>query len=240
LVACPHGAIVPLDGYFITLRQRCHRCGTCVEVCVSDARELVGREMTVAQVIDEIEKDIVFYDESGGGATFSGGEPLLQSNFLLELLKACKERAIHTAIDTVGLATPEVLDEISRYTDLFLYDLKVMNDAKHAEFTGVSNALILSNLQHLVSVGKQVVLRVPIIPGFNDSQLDIEQMGEFAASLGGIKEVDLLPFHDIGRSKYERLGIQCTIPDVDPPSESRMHQIADQLSRFGLTVKIGG
>lgn len=240
LGACPHGAIVPLDGYFITLRQRCHQCGTCVEVCVSDAREIVGEEMTVAQVMEEIEKDIVFYNESGGGVTFSGGEPLLQSDFLLGLLKACKENGIHTAIETTGLAAPEMLETVSRYTDLFLYDLKVLNDAKHVEFTGVSNALLLSNLQLLVSASKQVVLRIPIIPGFNDNPVDIKEIGQFAASLRGIKEIDLLPFHEIGRSKYERLGIDCTMPELDPPSEQRLGQIADDLSKFGVTVRIGG
>jgi pyruvate formate lyase activating enzyme len=240
LGACPHGAIVPLDGYFITLRKRCHQCGTCVEVCVSDARELVGKEMTVAQVMKEVEKDIVFYNESGGGVTFSGGEPLLQSDFLLELLKACKENGIHTAIDTTGLAAPEMLETVSGYTDLFLYDLKILNDAKHVEFTGASNVPILSNLQLLVLEGREVVIRVPIIPGFNDNLVDIKEMGQFVASLGGVREIDLLPFHEIGRSKYERLGIECTMPELNPPSEQKLNQIADELSRFGMPVRIGG
>jgi pyruvate formate lyase activating enzyme len=240
LAACPHGAIVPLDGYFITLRKRCHQCGTCVQVCVSDAREIVGKEMTVAQVMEEVEKDIVFYDESGGGVTFSGGEPLDQAEFLLGLLKACKENGIHTAIDTTGFAAPERLETVSGYADLFLYDLKILNDAKHVEFTGASNALILSNLKLLVSMGSQVIVRVPIIPRFNDNLVDIHEMGEFVASLGGIKEIDLLPFHEIGRSKYERLGIECTMPESTPPSEQELNQVVDELSRFGVQVRIGG
>lgn len=238
--ACPHSAIVPQDGYYVTVRQRCLQCGTCVEVCVSDAREIVGKEMTVAEAMQEIERDVIFYDESGGGVTFSGGEPLLQHQFLSELLKACKTKNIHTAIDTSGFADAEILQEISHHTDLFLYDLKVLDDAKHTEFTGVSNGLILQNLVRLVRWGKHVIVRVPIIPGFNDDPADITQLGRFVAGLRSIKEIQLLPFHHSGIAKYERLGKEYTMPAVLPPSQQQLTEIAGQLSKYGITTRIGG
>jgi pyruvate formate lyase activating enzyme len=200
----------------------------------------MGREMTVAQVMAEIERDIAFYDESGGGVTFSGGEPLLQRDFLLALLRACQEKEIHAALDTCGFATWETLDSIREYVDLFLYDLKLTDDAKHQKFTGVSNELVFRNLQLLSAQGHSIFLRVPIIPGMNDDGESIRQIGAFAAALPHLERVDILPYHHAGAEKYNRLNKVYGLPETCPPSDESVAEIARVLRGFGLQVKIGG
>jgi pyruvate formate lyase activating enzyme len=194
----------------------------------------------VAQVMAEIERDVAFYDESNGGVTFSGGEPLWQAGFLLALLRACKERDIHSAVDTCGFASWETLDTIREHVDLFLYDLKLMDGAKHREFTGVSNELILKNLQALSQQGHNIVLRVPIIPGINDDDGNIRQTAAFAAALPHLNRVNLLPYHHIGVDKYGRLGKAYGLPETRPPSDERLASIAHTLRAFGLQVHVGG
>jgi pyruvate formate lyase activating enzyme len=196
--------------------------------------------MTAAQVMAEIERDVAFYDESGGGATFSGGEPLLQRDFLLALLRACREKEIHTALDTCGFAAWETLDSLRGYVDLFLYDLKLMDAARHRQFTGVSNELILKNLHMLSARGHAIVLRVPIIPGINDDAENICQVGALAAALPHLDRVDLLPYHRMGADKYQRVNKAYSLPEVHPPSEERMAEIARTIQEFGLRVSIGG
>lgn len=201
---------------------------------------MAGREMTVAQVMAEIEQDIPFYDESGGGVTFSGGEPLSQLDFLLALLRACKEKEIHTAVDTCGFALWEILDSIREYVDLFLYDLKLMDDARHRKFTGVSNELILKNLRMLSERGHDIFLRVPVIPGINDDDENIRQTAAFAAALPHLNRVDILPYHHAAVEKYNRLNRVYELPETRPPSDERMAEIAQILEEFDLHVKIGG
>jgi len=240
LAACPQGAISWDGDQVSTNREKCTLCGACVQACHAEAREIVGREMTVAQVMTEIERDVAFYDESGGGVTFSGGEPLLQPDFLLALLRACKEKEIHTTLDTCGFAAWETLDSIRKTVDLFLYDLKLMDDASHQKFTGVSNALILRNLQALLQQGHPIVLRVPIIPGINDDDRNIRQIGEFVAALPPLSEVDILPYHPTAIEKYRRLAKTYKLPETPPPTDQQMTEIARILRGFGLPVKIGG
>ncbi len=181
--ACPHHAIAWIDGEPITDRAVCERCGTCLGECYSEARQIVGREMTVEQVMAEIAPDTAFYDESHGGVTFSGGEPLLQRDFLLALLQACQARELHTAVDTSGFASWDTVDQIRPFTDLFLYDLKLIDDERHREFTGVTNQPILRNLQDLSALGHSIVIRIPIVPGLNDDDESIRQMADFIAAL---------------------------------------------------------
>jgi pyruvate formate lyase activating enzyme len=240
LEVCDQGAI-SWDGDVVsTDREKCVLSGACVEVCYAEAREMVGQEMTVAEVMAEIGRDIAFYDQSGGGVTFSGGEPLLQRDFLLALLRACKEEEIHTAVDTCGFATWETLDSIRKHVDLFLYDLKLMDDAKHRKFTGVSNELILKNLQRLSAQGHDIFLRVPIIPGINDDAENIRQIGTFAAALPHLKRVDILPYHRAAAEKYNRLNKIYGLPETRPPSDEKMAEITQILRGFGLQVKTGG
>jgi pyruvate formate lyase activating enzyme len=193
--------------------------------------------MTVAQVMVEIERDVPFYDESGGGVTVSGGEPLLQPDFLIGLLRACKEKDIHTALDTSGHATWETLDRVRKYVDLFLYDLKLMDDVRHRKFTGVSNDLIVRNLRMLSQRGHDVVLRVPVVPGINDDEENIRQMAAFASALPHLSRVDLLPYHPIGSEKYEQLGRVYRLPETPRPSEARMAEIAQALRASGLALR---
>jgi pyruvate formate lyase activating enzyme len=172
--------------------------------------------------------------------TFSGGEPLLQPAFLLALLKACKALGLHTAVDTCGYAPAETLEAAGADTDLFLYDLKLVDDARHRRFTGVSNALILDNLRTLSARGSRVILRVPVVPGINDDAANIDQIGALAAALPGIERVDILAYHRAGGDKYARLGRANPMPPAEPPSDEHMAAIKRALESYGLRVKIGG
>lgn len=237
---CTQGAITWDSESMATDREKCTRCGACVEVCHAEARRIAGQEMTVAQVMAEIERDIPFYDESGGGATFSGGEPMMQRIFLLALLRACRQHEIHTAVDTCGFSTWEALDTVREHVNLFLYDLKLMDPAQHRAFTGVSNESILSNLQALSRHGHAIVLRVPLIPGVNDDDENIRQTGAFAANLPHLERVDILPYHRAGIDKYHRLDKDYGLPEIDPPTDEKVAKAARILSGFDLHVKIGG
>lgn len=237
---CGNGAIAPNGDSSSTDKEKCTLCGACVESCYAEAREIAGQEMTVAQVMAQIERDVAFYDESGGGVTFSGGEPLSQPDFLIALLRECKEQAIHTAVDTCGYTTWATLDNVREYVDLFLYDLKLMDSAKHRDFTGMPNELILKNLQTLSERGHNVILRVPIIPGINDGAQNIRQTGAFATALRGLVQVDILPYHHTALDKYNRLKKAYGLSEIRPPSEERMTEIAQILRGFGLQVNTGG
>jgi pyruvate formate lyase activating enzyme len=240
IAVCQPGAI-HLDGdHVVTDLKKCSLCGDCVEVCYAEARQISGRAVTLAQLMSEIERDIPFYDQSAGGVTFSGGEPLLQAGFLLGLLQACRERGIHTALDTSGFSSWKALDRIRPHVDLFLYDLKLVDLARHKKFTGVSNLRILENLQRLSAHGHNIVLRVPIIPGINDDLENIRSTGSFAASLPHLTRVDLLPYHRAALGKYERLHKAYSFSELHVPSEQEMTQIAQVFQDLGLQVKIGG
>jgi pyruvate formate lyase activating enzyme len=240
MAACPSHAIVVNNGTYETRAGLCSRCGTCADACAADARELIGRPMTVDAVMAEIERDAPFYRESGGGVTFSGGEPLLQHRFLVSALRASAGRGFHTVVDTAGYASPDVLFRVAEYTDLFLFDLKSVDDEIHRRFTGVPGTLIRGNLARLASWGKKVVIRMPIVPGVNDSLVNIDGAGRFIASLGNVVRIQLLPYHTIGIDKYARLGIPYAVSGVQVPSGDHMNAIAEELLRFHPAVTIGG
>jgi pyruvate formate lyase activating enzyme len=237
--ACPEDAIrLGADGP-ITDLARCERCGLCTDACFSGARELAGRELTAAQVMAEIERDRPFYDESGGGATFSGGEPLLQPEFLLELLQTCRAGEIATALDTCGYAPYAVLDRIRPYVDLFLYDIKTLDDRKHRALTGVSNELIVRNLQALGKRGARIIVRVPVIPGINDGARELRAVGALVATLPSVVRVELLPYHRIGVEKYGRIAREYSLPELRPPSQEQMAALAQILQQdSGLPVGV--
>ena len=231
----------------VTDTDKCKLCGRCVDACTAGAREIIGRQMTVSEVMAEVEQDIIFYDQSGGGVTFSGGEPLMQPEFLLALLNQCQAQQIHTAVDTNCYAEPKIVEMVSERTDLFLCDLKHMDNEIHERFTGVGNTLILDNIRRLSEAGKEIVIRMPVIPGFNDEKANIEATGKFTASLRkeslglqGVSRIDILPFNRGGKEKSARLTAESKLMQVETPGEEEMNSIARELSKYGFEVKIGG
>lgn len=240
LEACQHGAIYLKDGKMLFDRDKCISCGDCAGVCFPKAREMAGELVDTDHVMKQIEKDRIFYEESGGGVTFSGGEPLMQPDFLLELLKCCKAADIHTAVDTCGYASPEVLTATSNYTDLYLYDLKLMDDEKHIKYTGVSNELILGNLQLLSKLGKRIFIRLPFMPGINDDEANIKATAEIIRTTAGVEQVNLLPYHNIAADKYNRLGKPHSLMEIKVPAQEDIELIAGKYMSYGIKVKIGG
>jgi len=231
----------------VTDMNKCNLCGQCVEACIAGAREIIGRQMTVSEVMAEVEQDIIFYDQSSGGVTFSGGEPLMQPEFLLAMLNQCQAQQIHTAVDTSCYAEPKIVEMVSERTDLFLCDLKHMDNEMHERFTGVGNTLILDNIRRLSEAGKEIVIRIPVIPGFNDEKANIEATGKFTALLQGVSRVDILPFNRGGKEKSGRLTAESKLMQVvlgtpcgETPGEEEMKSIAKELSKYGFEVKIGG
>ena len=196
--------------------------------------------MTAGEVVKEALKDRVFYEESGGGVTFSGGEPLVQARFLLGLLEACRAEGLHTAVDTCGYAPREDLLACAARTDLFLYDLKLMDEKRHREYTGVSNVAILENLEALARAGARIWLRVPLIPGLNDAPEQLGALASYAASVSGIEQVNLLPYHETGIGKFQRLGKTYRLGGIGSPTKKRMEEAAERFRAVGLTVKTGG
>ncbi|MBI4875514.1 MAG: glycyl-radical enzyme activating protein [Acidobacteria bacterium] len=224
---CPHGLAA------------CEVCGRCVEACVAEARQLAGRRVTVAELVAEIERDAIFFDESGGGVTLSGGEPMAQAEFSRAVLAACRARGIHTALDTCGQAPAETLLGVAAHADMVLFDLKAMDSDLHRRYTGVPNHAILANLTALAQAGHAVVVRYPLIPGVNDSAPELQAMADFLRPLG-LRRLDLLPYHGIGIDKYRRLGIPCPLEEFSSPGPERVAQAAGALRSQGLDVRVGG
>jgi len=233
----------------------CRLCGTCVEACPTGARVLAGEEMSVAAVVAAIERDRIFYDESGGGVTFSGGEPLMQAPFLAALIEECRTRRIHVAVDTSGFGSPAALDEIR--PDLFLFDVKAIDEARHREITGVSNRVILENLARLaarasesgpelqfckldqVQLRTSLIVRIPLVPGLTDGDDNVRGIARLVASLG-ITRVDVLPYHRAGLAKYDRLGKEYALPQTEPPTSAQIERAVEMLSEYRLNVRVGG
>ena len=208
-------------------------------------KAITGQWMSVDEVMSELRMDRIFYSESSGGVTFSGGEPLMQPEFLLELLKECKANILHTTIDTSGYADPEIIRTILPYTDLFLYDLKLMDDKDHIKYTGVSNKPVLENLICLISEGKQVIIRIPVIPGITDTKKNIREIKEFLTNL--IKErksisplkISLLPYHSIAKNKYARFHIDNKTKNLKDVAKESLIPLKEEFEAAGFLVKIG-
>jgi len=232
---CPHGAI--LSGDERVDREKCQICGGCAEECPAEALQMIGRKATVAEVVEVVLRDLPFYKTSGGGVTLSGGEPLFQPDFSLGLLRACKAEGLHTAIETCGLASQERLAGAAMLTDLFLYDIKVLDPEKHRKLCSADNRAILSNARYLVEKGLDVLFRTPIIPGYNDSPEDIRQLGEFILSLPSERKLQLMPYHAIGSGKYEALGMMYPLPDVKAPEN--LDRYKEALTEMGVKLVSG-
>ena len=208
--------------------EKCDLCGRCSLFCPQDARDICGKEYTVDEVLKEVLKDKAFYETSGGGVTFSGGECMLQIEFLTKILKACKENGIHTAVDTAGHVPYERFEQILPYTDLFLYDVKCFDSDKHRQYTGVENQLILKNLKRLLATGTPVWVRIPIIPTFNDTVEEMQKIKAFLSSCGAPEKVELLPYHAMGEHKYAALRLR--VQPFPVPSEEKMKQLKNIFS----------
>ena len=221
-------------------RGACTLCGSCVEVCPADARNLAGRPYGVHELVDVLERDRVFFDASGGGVTFSGGEPLLQPEFLKGCLEDCRERGIHTAVDTCGLAPREEVLEIAGLADLVLYDVKHPDPERHRVETGADNALILDNLAAVSELGVELWIRIPLVPGFNDQPESIEATGSLLEQLPRRHPVFILPYHAIGDGKRSRLEEGAGRTAVEPPSEDILGAVAERLAKHDLEVTVGG
>lgn len=220
-------------------RELCTLCGDCSSSCPTTALRMVGEIISVDKVISEIEKDILFFDNSEGGVTFSGGEPLYQNTFLLELLKEFKNKGIHTTLDTSGFASKKVFASVVEYVDLFLYDLKLIDENEHIKYTGVSNSVILDNLRFLADKRKaeDIIIRFPVIPNITDTNKNVEGILDFISSLKGIKEIDLMPFHDVSE-KYYRLDKEYKIKNHESPTNEKLLEIKEKFEKQGFYVKI--
>jgi pyruvate formate lyase activating enzyme len=233
--ACPIQAIHWENGS-ITNWETCDDCGKCAEVCYAGAREMVGSIVTVSQLMVEIERDIPFFDQSGGGVTFTGGEPMFQREFLLESLLACKEQDIHTIVDTSGYASWDGFEQIHSYVDIFLYDLKLMDESRHKQYTSVSNHMILDNLKKLSRAKASIIVRIPLIPGVNDDYENIHQSASFLADLPHLDGVELIPYHEIGLAKYQALGMNYKLNEIKPISRQHIDEVEQILNKYHLPL----
>ncbi|MHA2225042.1 MAG: glycyl-radical enzyme activating protein [Candidatus Hodarchaeales archaeon] len=210
------------------------------EPSIPSTKEIIGREVTVNEVMAEIKKDWIFYEQSNeGGITFSGGEPLMQADFLNHLLNACREEELMTTLDTSGYASWETIDKIKDKISLFLYDIKIIDDSKHQKYTGASNKIILSNLQKLDAEGANIIVRFPIVPGINDDEKNVNQTIKLLNNLKTTDEIHLLPFHNIAKGKYKKLKRKNRLENLQLPND-KVNEVASSFKEKGLVVNIGG
>ncbi len=233
------GSVVMIDDGIVLDTSKGTDCIKSANVCPTGALEVIGGEMTSDEVMDNILKDLMFFEESGGGVTFTGGEPFMQFEFLLELLMKCKKEGIHTAVETSGFAAWEYIRDAAQYTDLFLYDVKLMDEQKHIKYIGESNSLILDNLRKLSSIHNNIRVRIPLIPGINDDDENIEKTCLFLKDIN-INNVDVLPYHNTGKYKYEQLARDYKLDDISSPSKDELENIAEKFRKHGIIVCIGG
>lgn len=248
--ACPREAIQPpvalseddeSHHYYKIDLEKCDHCMLCVDACIYGALVKVGERRSVDEVLEEVERDLPFYTNSGGGMTVTGGEPTAFPAFTLELLRRAKERGIHTCLDTSGFCKWETLDMMRPYVDVFLYDIKCMSGKQHLLKTGVNNNPILANLTRLAESGEEVIVRVPVIPGFNDSEEHVRKVADFLERLmPSIIQVDLLPFHNWCQDKYRWMGMEWDYSDTESLDKSELDEYVDIMEDRGLNTTVGG
>ena len=234
-LTCKAGAITLADGKARTDRETCNVCGECAEKCAFSARELFGKQTEVANLVEELLRDRPFFESSGGGVTLSGGECLAQPRFALELLKELKKAGISTAVDTCGCVSRETLESVIPYTDAFLYDLKAVDPEVHKKCTGRDNALILSNLDFLLERGCRVEIRIPLVVGWNEGE--IERIGRFLAGKPILK-VTVLRYHDLARSKYASVAMEDTMPE-NKTNKQAVELAVEKLRYYGVPAISG-
>ena len=237
---CPEGAVVFSEQFgFITDYAKCSRCFKCIDACFYDARQMTGRGYEEAELMKKILADRSFYDESGGGVTFSGGEPLLQHDAVRIIASECRKEGIHTAIETAGAVKWEVFESLLDVIDLFFIDLKHLNTEKHKDFTGVGNEQILENIIRLSERRNDVIIRIPVIPGFNHNEDDINDIFRSIASKTKIRNVELLPFHRIGSGKYSGLGMTYGFADTANLADAECDAYKKSGLEYGINIRIG-
>ena len=232
---CPKNAHRLESGIHSFEREKCTLCGACTQVCAAGALHLYGRAMTVTEVMETVESDRVFYEQSGGGMTLSGGEPTVQFDFALALLRQAKACGIHTALDTCGMASKEKYERLLPYVDQFLFDVKHADAAAHRAGTGVDNKQILENLRYLSESGAAIEVRIPLIPGYNDSENVLDAIGRLLSEIK-CTAVRVLPYHDYAAGKYAALDMKNTMPQTEVPDELHMQKCRERLMSFGIPV----
>jgi pyruvate formate lyase activating enzyme len=240
---CPTRCLTGSDGRISSVdRGRCllPDCGRCQHVCYANAINISGRYLTAAEVIHAVVQDRDFYGRTGGGITFSGGEPFAQPTFLQELARAAKESKLHTAIETCGYATWDVVSPILDCLDCILYDLKQMDPDRHLQGTGVGNRVILENLKRIDARGKTMRVRLPLVPGFNDTEENVRATAAFISGLSGMEALDILPYHRMGEPKWGQLDREYLLHGVKPPERERVYELAEIARGYGIEVTVGG
>ncbi len=238
--ACPFGDTLAGEGALPVSPESCRLCGACVEACPTGARQMIGRTMSVPEVLQQILQDRLFYETSNGGVTVSGGEPLLQPQFLCALLEACQAHGLHTALDTTGFGCTEHLLAAAARSDLVLYDVKAFDESRHRALTGVSNRGIRENLEALDRVHRNVWIRLPVVPGFNDDFAELKCIAEFVGRLRCVTRVNLLPFHRTALHKWRRLGLGQALAGVPAPTAEFMARAAGLFAQTGRETRVGG
>ncbi len=236
---CPEKALQRSEGEPLQIdRELCNACGLCIDACNTRALEITGQSMTVDELFKEVDKDSSFYRRSNGGVTVGGGELSMQPEFVSAFLKKCKEQYIHTSIETCGLAPWTGLESILRYVDLLHFDIKHMDDEMHRKLTGASNKQILENARKAAKMCVMII-RIPVVPGCNDSEENIIATAKFAAGLeGGIQRIELLPYHQLGMHRYDQLGMTYNLDDVDTPDDSHMERLKYIVQSAGVDAEI--
>lgn len=239
--ACPRDALsFGEEGFIVIIRAACDGCGNCVKACPNGALELIGKLVTVDELVTDLLKDRVFYQTSGGGVTFSGGEPLWQSGFVTQVARRMKEEGIHTALDTAGYVSWCHFDEVLDYIDLVLFDIKLAGREPHRQFTGRENDLILANAQLLSQRGVPMHIRLVMIPGINDSAARLRARMEIVSSLKSVQQVDILPYHRYGAGKYARLGLEYPLADLEEHTPEQIAEIQELMESYGIKTSVGG
>jgi pyruvate formate lyase activating enzyme len=239
--ACPVEVITLSEEEGVKIdRELCTSCGQCVEACPNQALELAGDYMTVEGLFREVDKDSPFYRRSNGGVTVGGGEPTMQHEFVTKFLTKCKQHYMHTAMETCGYVRWEHLEKLLEHLDLVYFDIKHMDALVHKDITGVSNERILENARRASAI-RPVIVRIPVVPGYNDSDDNISATARIASELGeNIKRIELLPYHKFGTQTYGRLGREYKLADVEPPSDDHMERLKEIVESCGVRAQIGG
>ena len=238
---CPKGAVSPGDeGRPYTDPGLCDDCGECREVCFADARVMMGRSVTLPELMMEIRQDAAFYRRSGGGVTLGGGEVLLWAAFAQKLLALCRAESIDTAVETCGHGPWPELERLVADTGTFYFDLKLVDAEAHRRLTGVGNETILANLKRLAAAGARIVVRIPVVPGFTDGAENVSGIARRVATGRLAERIELLPYHRLGLDKYRRLGRTCELEDLEPPGDEHMRHLASLVEREGVACRVGG